>query len=86
MKHWFVYVVRCRDGSLYTGITTDIARRINEHNNGTTAAAYTRSRRPVTLVYNERVKTRSAAARREAEIKNMEKRDKENLIIGGTKR
>lgn len=82
MKHWFVYVVRCRDGSLYTGITTDIERRINEHNKEATAAAYTRSRRPVTLVYHERVKTRSAAARREAQIKTMEKQDKEIMIAG----
>ena len=83
MKHWFVYIVRCKNGSLYTGITTDVDRRINEHNKGTTAAAYTRSRRPVELVYYERVNTRSAAAQREAEIKNMKKPDKEIMITSG---
>lgn len=80
MKDWFVYIVRCRDGSLYTGITTDLERRMEEHNSGAAAAAYTRSRRPVSLVYHERVKTRSAAARREARIKHMEKRYKEIMI------
>jgi putative endonuclease len=82
VKNWFIYVVRCRDGSLYTGITTDIERRINEHNNAASAAAYTRSRRPVVLVYHECVNTRSAALRREAQIKTMEKRDKEIMIAG----
>lgn len=81
MKDWFVYLVRCRDGSLYTGITTDIERRIKEHNDGAAAAAYTRSRRPVTLVYHERVKNRSVAAKREAEIKKMGKRYKEIMIV-----
>lgn len=81
MKLWFVYLVRCRDGSLYAGITTDLERRINEHNRGSRAASYTRSRRPVELVYYERMNTRSEAARREAEIKKMEKRYKEIMIV-----
>ena len=77
---WFVYVLRCADGSLYTGITTDIARRVNEHNNGKLAAAYTRSHRPVKLVYQEAFKDRSAASMREAEIKNMDRGEKETLL------
>ena len=84
MKYWYVYVVRCQDGSLYTGITTNLQRRIVEHNSGPAAAAYTRSRRPVTLVYQERVLSRSAAAKREAEIKRMEKPDKEDMISGAS--
>jgi len=83
VKLWFVYLVRCRGGSLYTGITTDVERRIKEHNEGAAAAAYTRSRRPVELVYYEQMNTRSAAAKREAEIKNMAKRYKEIMIACG---
>ena len=77
---WFVYILRCADGSLYTGITKDITRRINEHNNGKLAAAYTRSRRPVKLVYSEKYLDRSTAATREAEIKKMDRREKEELL------
>jgi putative endonuclease len=77
---WFVYILRCADGSLYTGITKDITRRINEHNNGKLAAAYTRSRRPVKLVYSEECLDRSTAATREAEIKKMDRREKEELL------
>lgn len=67
---WRVYIVRCADGSLYTGITTDIVKRITAHNTGN-GARYTRSRRPVALVYIEPAETRSAAARREFAIKRM---------------
>jgi putative endonuclease len=80
---WFVYILRCADGSLYTGITKDIARRVNEHNNGKLAAAYTRSRRPVKLVYQEAFKDRSAASMREAEIKNMDREEKEEFLKHG---
>lgn len=86
MKYWYVYMVRCRDGSLYTGITTDLDRRVNEHNHCRSAAAYTRSRRPVALVYQERVKTRSAAAKREAEFRRMKKEEKEQLILDTVER
>lgn len=75
---WYVYMVRCADLTLYTGITTDPKRRINEHN-GTKAARYTRSRQPVELVYLEQVKDRSSASRREIEIKRLPKREKEVL-------
>jgi putative endonuclease len=78
---WFIYIVRCADGTLYTGITKDVTRRIKEHNsNNRLAASYTRSRRPVALVYREAVKTRSAAARREYAIKQMTKPKKEGLL------
>jgi len=78
---WFVYIVRCADDTLYTGIAKDVTRRIEEHNaNNRLAANYTRARRPVALVYRESAKTRSAAARREHEIKAMARPEKEHLI------
>ena len=85
---WFVYILRCADRSLYTGITTDVARRLQEHNgNGRLAARYTRSRRPVQLVYQEAAPSRADAARREAQIKRLQRTDKEALIRkNGSKR
>lgn len=77
---WFVYMVRCADNSLYTGITNDLDRRINEHNGAKKGARYTRSRQPVTLVYQERVATRSLASQREYVLKRLKKADKEQLI------
>ncbi len=78
---WFVYIVRCADDTLYTGITKDVARRIVEHNsNNLLAARYTRARRPVALVYEEAVQTQSAAARREYEIKKLTRAGKKVLI------
>ena len=68
MARWFVYVVRCADGSLYTGISTDVPARVAAHNAGR-GARYTRSRRPVELVHAERKKSQSTALRREADIK-----------------
>lgn len=82
MAEWFVYILRCADGSLYTGITRDVERRLHEHNGkGCRGAAYTRARRPVRLVYRESCPDRSRAARREYEIRKMPKRDKENLVL-----
>jgi len=82
-QSWTVYVVRCADGTLYTGIATDLARRIGEHNgNGALAAKYTRSRRPVTLVYSEAAPTRAAAAKREHQIKRLSRAQKEGLAAG----
>lgn len=77
---WFVYMVLCRDGSLYTGIAKDLEKRIKEHNSGRTGAKYTRSRRPVKLVYQEKVPSRSDAAKREYEIKQMTTVKKKLLI------
>lgn len=78
---WTVYILRCSDDSLYTGITRDISRRLNEHNHDNRlAAAYTRARRPVILVYQEAQRDRSSASKREAIIKKMTKADKEKLF------
>jgi putative endonuclease len=71
---WAVYMLRCADGTLYTGITTDVTRRLAEHNGaGGLGARYTRSRRPVELVYVEKAASRAAAARREAVIKRLDR-------------
>lgn len=78
---WTVYLARCRDGTLYTGVTTDPERRITEHNAGA-GAAYTRTRLPVVLVYLERVSDRSCALRREHAIKRLTRAQKEALAHG----
>lgn len=73
-------MLRCADGSLYTGITTDLARRLAEHNgNGPAGARYTRSRRPVVLVYSEAAGNRSDASQREAVIKRLDRARKQAL-------
>lgn len=76
---WIVYILRCGDGSLYTGITSDLARRLAAHESGR-GAAYTRGRRPLRLVYTERRRGRSAALRREAAIKRLPRVAKLALI------
>jgi len=81
MSNWFVYIVCCTDDSLYTGITKDVARRIQEHNEGDKLAAkYTRARRPVVLVYQEICESRSAATKREMEIKKLSRKEKKLLL------
>lgn len=81
MTSWHTYIVRCADDTLYTGVCTDIERRIEQHNNSTThAARYTRTRRPVTLVYSECAANRSLACKREFVIKQMSKLQKLDLI------
>ncbi len=77
---WVVYIIRCRDGSYYTGITTDLARRITEHNSPGGGAKYTRPRRPVTLVHSESAPSRATAAHRENQIKKMRVAGKIRLI------
>ncbi len=67
---YYVYMVECSDGTYYTGITTDIERRVVEHNTSEKGAKYTRARRPVKLVYSEEYPDRSSASKREWEIKN----------------
>ena len=80
-QQWYVYILECADSTLYTGITTDITRRIAEHNtNNKLAAKYTRVRRPVELVYEEKLKTRSLATKREYEIKKLNRASKQALI------
>ena len=82
MLDWKVYILRCSDNSLYTGITLDLNRRLKEHNHDDRlASAYTRARRPVTLVYKEAHTDRSSASKREAAIKKLTKLEKEKLII-----
>ncbi len=76
---WFVYLLRCGDGTLYTGITKDVSRRCEQHNAGT-ASRYTRSRLPVALVYQESQASQSLALKREAAIKAMSRLEKESLI------
>jgi len=80
-SQWSVYILRCADNSLYTGITTDMARRLDQHNglvkNG---AKYTRNRQPVELVYQENADSRSEACKRESAIKGLSKSRKEQLI------
>ena len=80
MKLWYVYIVECIDNTLYTGITTDIDRRISEHNSSDRGAKYTKSRRPVELVYFEESENRSTASKRECAIKKLTRSDKLLLI------
>jgi putative endonuclease len=78
-----VYLLRCRDGSLYTGITNDLTRRLDAHQRGT-ASAYTRSRRPLALAYREELPDRSAALKREAAIRRLSRADKLALCSDAT--
>ncbi len=79
MKH-YTYIVKCVDDTLYTGYTTDLTRRVHEHNHTKKGARYTSSRRPVTLVYQESFDTKSEAYKREAQIKKLTKIKKLDLI------
>jgi predicted GIY-YIG superfamily endonuclease len=81
---WFVYMVRCADGSLYTGMAEDVSRRCQQRNAGT-ASRYTRSRLPVVMVYKEVQRSRSLALKREAAIKAMTRREKMVMIRMRTK-
>ena len=84
-SRWLVYLLRCRDGSLYTGITNDLDRRLKAHAAGK-ASRYTRSRLPVTLAYTEQQPSKSAALKREAAIKRLRRAQKERLIAFGRSR
>ena len=77
---WYIYIVECADKSFYTGITTDLYRRIDEHNESEKGAKYTIARRPVRMVYFEMSENRSMATKRENEIKNMSRQEKMVLI------
>ena len=76
---WYVYILKCKDTSYYTGITTNIEKRIESHRNGK-GAKYTKSRGPFSLVYKEKCKDHSAALKRERSIKKLKKIQKDNLI------
>ena len=78
---WFLYILGCCDGSFYTGVTTNIDRRLREHQKGK-ASRYTRIRRPVVLVYQEECGTRSQSLARECAVKSLSRRRKEELISG----
>ena len=79
---WFLYVLLCSDGSLYAGATTDIDRRVEEHNDSSRGAKYTKTRRPVELVYSERYENRSSAQKAECAFKKLTRKQKEKIIYG----
>jgi putative endonuclease len=78
---YYVYMLECADGTLYTGITTDLERRVEEHNSSDKGAKYTRARRPVRLVYSEVYEDRSRASKREYEIKHTMSRTQKLLLL-----
>jgi predicted GIY-YIG superfamily endonuclease len=80
-SRWLVYLLRCRDGSLYTGITNDLPKRLKAHAAGK-ASKYTRSRLPVRLAYSEPQRSKSAALKREAAIKKLRRAEKDSLVAG----
>lgn len=82
MKPWYLYILECADGTLYTGITVDLERRLAQHNEGV-GARYTRARRPVTLVYHTPAKDRAEASRLEYRVKKLPRKAKLGLIAAG---
>ena len=80
MKVWYLYVVRCADSTLYTGITTDVDRRVREHNASKRGAKYTRTRRPVELVWTREYKSRSEAQKAECSFKKLFHKEKWEVI------
>lgn len=79
MHDWYIYILRCSDGSFYTGITTDLVKRVERHNSGD-GAKYTRARRPVGLIYSQECSSKSEAKRKELEIKSLSRENKEKLV------
>jgi len=79
---YYIYILECSDGTFYTGYTNDLKKRLTAHNESKVGAKYTKSRRPVCLVYSEKFKTKSEAMKREASIKNLSRTQKEILIQG----
>ena len=79
MSEWILYIIECRDGSLYTGITVDLEKRLKRHNEGR-ASKYTRARKPVVLRYKEVLNNESLARKREAEIKKLSRHSKLRMI------
>lgn len=78
---YHLYILKCADGTLYTGITVDLARRVREHNFSKLGAKYTRSRRPVKVVYSKDFRSRSAAASAEFRVKHLSRKDKLKMLI-----
>ena len=81
-RNWVLYILECCDGTLYTGITNDLCRRLSEHQTGT-GAKYTKGRSPVKLIYTEEYGSRSDASKREVEVKRMSRGDK--LLLAGSR-
>lgn len=81
MDVWYVYILECSDGTYYTGITNDLDKRLAKHNAGR-GARYTRTRRPVKMLWHEKVGEKSSAMKREIQIKKMARSQKEKLIAG----
>ena len=79
---WYLYILRCKDNTLYTGITTDVEKRLEAHRSGK-GAKYTRGRTPLELVYREACESHSDALKRELEIKALTRQEKEKLIARG---
>jgi len=77
---YYLYILKCSDDSLYTGITTDLKRRVGEHNTGKLGAKYTMARRPVEMVYSKKFKDRSNATKQEIKIKKLTREEKLKLI------
>ena len=77
---WYLYILKCKDNTFYTGVTTDLKRRVLEHNTSKLGAKYTRGRRPVKLVYSKRKKNKSYAQIEEAKIKKMSRAKKIKII------
>ncbi|MDD5032137.1 MAG: GIY-YIG nuclease family protein [Patescibacteria group bacterium] len=77
---WYVYIVKCKDKTLYTGVTTDLKRRIKEHNDSVLGAKYTKGRRPVKLIYSVRKKNKSLAQKEECRIKKLSRAKKFKII------
>jgi putative endonuclease len=77
---YYLYILQCSDRSLYTGITTDVKRRVQEHNTSSLGAKYTRGRRPVKLVYTKTFRNRSTASQAESLLKKMSRADKLKFI------
>ena len=77
---YYLYILRCKDDSLYTGIAVDLVRRVKEHNSSALGAKYTRGRRPVKLVFSQKFRNRSAALREEARIKKLSRSEKLYLV------
>jgi putative endonuclease len=80
MTVWSVYIIRCGDDSLYTGITTDVARRFGEHQSGDIGSKYLRGRTPLELVFEQKVGDRSLASKIEHRIKKMPRPEKEKIV------
>lgn len=77
---YFLYILQCSDGTLYTGITVNLVRRVREHNSSNLGAKYTRSKRPVRLVFSKKFADRSNASKEEARIKNLPRKEKLSMI------